>query len=62
MVNPPAGAMSSVVFRKEVSYAQSYLIFFINNMPDKITSMIHLFADDTKTILRRTNQNQTNDE
>ena len=30
-------------------------------MPDKITSMIHLFADDTKIILRLTNQSQTND-
>ena len=30
-------------------------------MPDKITSMVHLFADDTKISLRLTNQNQTND-
>ena len=30
-------------------------------MPDKITSMIHLFVDDTKISLRPTNQNQTND-
>ena len=36
-------------------------IFFINNMPDKITSMVHLFADDTKISLRLTNQNQNND-
>ena len=34
---------------------------FINDMPDKITSMVHLFADDTKISLRLTNQNQTND-
>ena len=27
MVNPPAGAMSSVVFRREVPYAQSYIHF-----------------------------------
>ena len=27
-------------------------------MPDKITIMIHLFADDTKISLRLTNQNQ----
>ena len=30
-----------------------------NDMPDKITSMVHLFADDTKISLRLTNQNQT---
>ena len=36
-------------------------IFFINDMHDMITSMIHLFADDTKISLRLTNQNQTND-
>ena len=36
-------------------------IIFINDMPDKITSMVHLFADDTKISLRLTNQNQTND-
>ena len=30
-------------------------------MPDKITSMINLFADDTKIRLRLTNQNQTNE-
>ena len=30
-------------------------------MPDKIISMVHLFADDTKISLRLTNQNQTND-
>ena len=30
-------------------------------MPDKITSMVHLFADDTKISLRLTNQNQTSD-
>ena len=35
-------------------------IIFINDMPDKITSMVHLFADDTKITLRLTNQNQTN--
>ena len=29
-------------------------------MPDKITSKVHLFADDTKISLRLTNQNQTN--
>ena len=34
---------------------------FINDMLDKITSMIHLFADDTIISLRLTNQNQTND-
>ena len=33
-------------------------IIFINDMPDKITSMVHLFADDTKISLRLTNQNQ----
>ena len=36
-------------------------IIFINDMPDKFTSMIHLFADDTKISLRLTNQNETND-
>ena len=36
-------------------------IIFINDMPDKITSMVHLFADDTKISLRLTNKNQTND-
>ena len=30
-------------------------------MPDKITSMIHLFTDDTKISLPLINQNQTND-
>ena len=30
-------------------------------MPDKITSMIHLFTDDTTISIRLTNQNQTND-
>ena len=35
-------------------------IVFINDMPDKITSMVHLFAHDTKINLRLTNQNQTN--
>ena len=40
-VNPPAGAMSSVVFHKEVSKEGPILfIIFINDMPDKITSMI----------------------
>ena len=36
-------------------------IIFINDMPDKITSMIHLFADGIKISFRLTNQNQTND-
>ena len=36
-------------------------LIFINYMPDKITSTIHLVADDTKISLRHTNQNQTND-
>ena len=33
---------------------------FINDMPDKINNMIHLFADGTKICLQLTNQNQTN--
>ena len=44
LVNTPAGAMSSVVILGPILF-----IIFINDMHDKITSMIHLFADDTKT-------------
>ena len=40
-VNPPAGAMSSVVILGPILF-----MIFINDMHDKITSMIHLFADD----------------